>query len=157
MPFYEVSHAVPLSDAQKDEIAQAITKIHTTRFTTPSLFVNVKFTDAANESYYVGGKRRRANRVSALVRAGGGRTAESFNALAQEIHAAWDRVLLGTDTGGATTIPVGDERELRVVAITGSILGGVENGIVLPQAGEDVEWLRTNLPKFEKLAEQGHE
>lgn len=59
MPLYEISHATPLSESQKDRLAQAITRAHTSRFTTPSFFVNVMFIDVHNESYYVGGKRVR--------------------------------------------------------------------------------------------------
>ena len=56
MPLYIISHKDPLNTSQRDELAAAITKIHTTVFTTPSLFVNVKFEDVSDASYYVGGK-----------------------------------------------------------------------------------------------------
>ena len=56
MPLYVISHKDPISSSQRDELAAAITKIHTTLFTTPSFFVNVKFEDASEAPYYVGGK-----------------------------------------------------------------------------------------------------
>lgn len=56
MPLYIISHKDPISPTQRDGLAAAVTKIHTTVFTTPSLFVNVKFEDASDASYYVGGK-----------------------------------------------------------------------------------------------------
>jgi len=159
-----------LSDSQKDKLAQAITKVHTSRFTTPSLFVNVRFIDVQNESYYVGGKLHRTNRVKALVRAGGGRSQQGFDQLAREVKEAWDNVLLETDaadgkatnhsgdiSGPRVAIPAGDERELKVVFITGTILAGVENGFTLPPAGGDVEWLKSNLVEFERLADEGHQ
>lgn len=57
MPFYVISHKDSLTPSQCDELAAAITSIHTILFTTPSLFVNVKFEDASAAPYYVGGKR----------------------------------------------------------------------------------------------------
>ena len=41
MPLYTVQHACPLSLSQKDELALALTHIHSTKFTTPKNFVNV--------------------------------------------------------------------------------------------------------------------
>lgn len=57
MPAYEVEHVIPLTSQQKDEIAQSITATHTSLFTTPSLFVNVRFTDTSEQDIYVGGKK----------------------------------------------------------------------------------------------------
>lgn len=57
MPFYVVSHKDAIAPSQRDELAAAITRIHTGVFATPSLFVNVKFEDASAASYYVGGER----------------------------------------------------------------------------------------------------
>lgn len=59
MPFYVISHKDPITSQQRDDLAAAITKIHTTLFTTPSLFVNVKFEESSAADYYVGGKRVR--------------------------------------------------------------------------------------------------
>lgn len=59
MPFYVIAHKDDISLQQRDDLAATITKIHTTLFTTPSLFVNVKFEDSSAASYYVGGKRVR--------------------------------------------------------------------------------------------------
>lgn len=83
-----------------------------------------------------------------------------------------DRIV-NTDKGDAK------ERELNRVFIMGSITAGMESGFLLPkvrlaiswassrliwlstntcfefQAGEDVEWLKLNYPKFEELARQG--
>lgn len=56
MPLYIIFHKDPITPSQRDELAAAITRIHTNLFSTPSLFVNVKFEDASGASYYVGGK-----------------------------------------------------------------------------------------------------
>ncbi|KAK7720031.1 hypothetical protein SLS64_002212 [Diaporthe eres] len=47
----------PIGSSERDELASAITKVHTNLFTTPSLFVNVRFEDASSVHHYVGGKR----------------------------------------------------------------------------------------------------
>jgi len=57
MPLYEVEHVIPLTSDQKDLLASAITTIHSQLFTTPSLFVNVRFANVANADTYIGGKR----------------------------------------------------------------------------------------------------
>jgi len=57
MPLYEVVHIVSLTAAQKSELARAVTETHSQLFTTPSLFVNVVFTDAIKQDAYVGGKK----------------------------------------------------------------------------------------------------
>lgn len=57
MPWYVVSLREPIGSSERDELASAITKVHTNLFTAPSLFVNVRFEDASNIYHYVGGKR----------------------------------------------------------------------------------------------------
>lgn len=57
MPNYEVEHICPLTESQKDEIAEAITQIHTKQFTAPRLFVNCRFTNIKDHAVYVAGKR----------------------------------------------------------------------------------------------------
>ena len=64
MPIYQVEHICHLSDAQQDASAEAMTKIHTEQFTTPSLFVNVAFTDVSSQRTYVAGKGVRRARGS---------------------------------------------------------------------------------------------
>lgn len=61
MPFYVISHTDDMTLQQRDDLAAAITTTHTTLFTTPSLFVNVKFEHSSETSYYVGGKRVRGD------------------------------------------------------------------------------------------------
>ena len=57
MPFYDVQHTHPLSAKQKDDIAEAITSLHTELFSAPKLFVNVAFTDVSNRQLYLGGRQ----------------------------------------------------------------------------------------------------
>lgn len=57
MPAYELEHVCKLSDDQKDQLAEAITKIHSQQFSTPRLFVNVRITDVSDQRTYVAGKQ----------------------------------------------------------------------------------------------------
>lgn len=57
MPLYEIEHLTPLLPTQKDALASSITEIHSHLFTTPSLFVNVRFTDIGAQDVYIGGKK----------------------------------------------------------------------------------------------------
>jgi phenylpyruvate tautomerase PptA (4-oxalocrotonate tautomerase family) len=65
MPLYEVSHVAPLTKAQKDEMALAITKLQCSKFGTPSLFVTVLFAETTGLEAYVAG-----NPVSFVLESG---------------------------------------------------------------------------------------
>ena len=58
MPLYEIEHRDPAHPPppQKADLARSLTQIHSHLFATPSLFVNVRFTDTAGQDVYVGGK-----------------------------------------------------------------------------------------------------
>ncbi|KAK0253279.1 hypothetical protein LTR57_000983 [Friedmanniomyces endolithicus] len=93
MPFYEFNHHIPLTISQKDELAAAITTIHSTHFSTPKLFVNVAFHDVSQTSTYIAGKRRTANHLSAHVRNGPSRGRKDWAYLVSEVQAAWDKIV----------------------------------------------------------------
>ncbi|KAI1849715.1 hypothetical protein JX266_004664 [Neoarthrinium moseri] len=156
MPLYEVEHIAPLTRSQKDELAAAITDIHSKKFTTPRLFVNIKFTDAWKQDTYVAGNARPNNRIRAQVRRGPTRMQDDFNALAAELVAAWARIVhpLHRDTSRP---PLEPELELRGVWITGEIISSWETGFLVPPAGKDVEWARENMAAFKKRAANGEQ
>ncbi|PLB45449.1 hypothetical protein P170DRAFT_244236 [Aspergillus steynii IBT 23096] len=125
MPLYTIEHAIPLDKSQRDALAQTLTHIHTRKFTTPSLFVNVQFVDSTRQCNYIAGKERRINRILAHVRAGGTRTTADFQDLAQKIEDAWNGIVNGGQRGSKET-------ELNRVFVLGAITAGLENGILLP-------------------------
>jgi hypothetical protein len=43
------------------------------------------------------------------------------------------------------------------VFVLGTVTASYEEGFLHPVAGQDVEWLRENLPKFQALADDGNE
>jgi phenylpyruvate tautomerase PptA (4-oxalocrotonate tautomerase family) len=153
MPLYEIEHSIPLSKAQRDQIAQAITQIHTRKFSTPSLFVNIRFTDCANQCLYIAGEQvsgahfrttlncmfvalsaptlirvaqRSVNRILAFVRGGGPRTSTHLDELAEKILDAWNQIINGGKKAH------GEPGEMKVVTIVGSISAGIESGFLLP-------------------------
>ena len=101
MPLYEVHHSVPLSRSQKTELASEITRLHTTTFTTPSLFVNLNFidVDASSENYFIAGQPRPggSNRITGMVRTSEKRLKKDFDTLAEKIEGAWNMVVRGIE------------------------------------------------------------
>ncbi|TKA77197.1 hypothetical protein B0A49_01842 [Cryomyces minteri] len=153
MPLYEVEHICPLTVSQQDELAAAITKIHTEKFTAPALFVNVRFTNISEQTTYVGGKRRQTNRILAHVRHGPSRTQDDYADLCSKITKVWDATVpLPRHPFNATgRVDV----ELRAIFVLGDIVAGMEAGFVLPEAGKDVQWFKENMVAFKKKAEDG--
>jgi phenylpyruvate tautomerase PptA (4-oxalocrotonate tautomerase family) len=127
MPFYEIQHSTPLSPTQKHDLAQTTTRLHSTTFNAPSLFVNVKFTDVDNEDYFIGGRKRDgANRIFVHVRGGGTRSHEAFAELAKEIEKLWYD-MLGVKMDGNL-----GEKELYAVFIVPGIVAR-EKGFAIPE------------------------
>ncbi|MCJ1274397.1 hypothetical protein MMC21_002193 [Puttea exsequens] len=152
MPQYEVQHIVPITGDQKDLLASAITTIHSQLFTTPSFFVNVRFTNTAGLDSYVGGKRKPTNRILATVRPGN-RFSADFTKLCKSVAEAWDQIVC--DRAGVARGTAGTE--LGGVTVVAGIVAGVERGLVLPAAGEDRAWLKEHVEEFRRLAEGGDE
>ena len=149
MPIYEVQHAISLTLSQKDELASAITQIHSQKFTTPKIFVQVYFTDVVNTSTYIGGKRRTGNHIRGQVRSGPSRSQKDWNELCKALSDAWYHVV-GTKGGGGQ-----DETSLRSVILMGGMVAGLEVGFILPPAGGDVQWLQENWEAFNQKAKEG--
>lgn len=154
MPYYEVNHAVLLTESQKDDLAKAITTLHTTRFSAPRLFVNVKFTDISSTPFYIGGKRRTKSHILAHVRTGPSRSNKDFNSLCADLTSAWnDIVPLPKIKRSAPD----EDRALYSVFVLGDIVAGMESGFEIPEAGKDGEWLAENMGAFKARAESGEE
>ncbi|KAF4818377.1 hypothetical protein CGCSCA5_v005143 [Colletotrichum siamense] len=153
MPLYEVAHATPLSQPQQDALAEAITELHSKKFTVPRMFINVIFVDTSNTPTYVGGKRRHSNRITGRTRKGS-RTRDDFNALCGKIRAAWARIVHPDVADGKLPPP---ELELRAVFITGELIAGMKASFMTPAAGEELAWAKENYHAFEERAHAGDE
>jgi phenylpyruvate tautomerase PptA (4-oxalocrotonate tautomerase family) len=156
MPFYSVQHAVALTISQQDELAEELTKLHSTRFTTPRLFVNISFVDVSNATIYVAGRRKISNTIQAFVRAGPSRTQQDWDDHCRDIAAAWDRII-GSGLPKIRRAEPDQDYSLRGVVIMGGLLAGYEAGFTIPGAGGDVDWVKKNLPEFQKRADEGDE
>jgi len=150
MPLYTVEHIAPLSHGQKDALAAAITRIHAEHFTTPRLFVNVRFGDLTGVDVYIGGRRRGSNRIIGSLRPGPSRTAEDYNALTAKLTNAWNDIVVPSNSSATD-----GDLSLRAVFISASNTAAREKGFVRPRAGEDTAWLKENLEAFRELAEGG--
>lgn len=182
MPLYEITHASPLTTSQQDSLATRITHLHATMFTAPTHFVNVKFINNTSQSIptYVGGKRRSVNTIQGYVRSGSSRPREMFDKLSAQIAELWEEIVvagagkektngangMNSQSGGqigtgeplTLTEPTEAEaapKELHAVFILPSIGAGWEAGFLVPEAGKDGQWIKENMGKFEKKAEEG--
>lgn len=53
---YDIEHVCKLTPQQEDQLAEAITRIHSETFETPRIMVNVTIKDISGLHVYVGGK-----------------------------------------------------------------------------------------------------
>lgn len=157
MPLYRVEYDTRLTAGQQDELADAITTLHSERFLTARLFVNVEFVDVSNATRYIAGKRRGGNHIRGNVRNGPSRTQQDWDDMCRDLEAAWNRIVRPglakmnrSDKDYAST-------ELRSVIIIEGLIAGTEAGFVLPKAGTDAEWAKENWAAFNKKADEGDE
>ncbi len=157
MPLYNVEHSYPLTLEQKSDLAERITKLHSRTFTTPSIFVQVKYYqhDASAHNHFVGGKPKdeTTNRIMGFVRSSAERKKEHFDKLAEQIENAW-YVALGerADDGDQrkpkeTPQREKDAKELLSIGFVGGLVGR-EKGFILPEVCESSA-TRTLLPHLE--------
>ncbi|KAJ6489730.1 hypothetical protein C8R45DRAFT_826183 [Mycena sanguinolenta] len=153
MPLYEVWHSYPLNEAQRNDLAQRITTIHTTLFTVPAAFVHVRFANYAATEHYIAGKKHTGtvNLVLANVRPGPSRTHQLYESLCRQLEAAW------TASVGDLATQDGAHAQLAGAFVLGTVTAAYEQGFMAPEAGHDVEWMRESLPKFQALADDGNE
>jgi len=142
MPFYNVEHSFPLSLEQKSDFAERVTKLHAHTFTTPSIFVQVKYyqQDATVPNHFVGGKPKdeSINRIIGYVRSSAERKKEHFDKLAEQIEDAWyialgERAEAGEEDRfkNESTQQVKDAKELLSIGFVGGLVGR-EKGFTLP-------------------------
>jgi len=170
MPFYEVQHTYPLTLQQKEAIAKSITHLHSTTFLTPSLFVNVSFHRlAANKgkddenTYFLAGEQvahnaAGPNRILAMVRQGPNRTKAHFDDLAAKIEDKWYEVVNAQGTDGKLNGHVNGDakaekaaKKLHIVVFY-PMIAARENGVTIPDAGNEGTWLSDNMPYFKTQA-----
>ncbi len=161
MPLYLItlSHPHLLTSSQRRSLAQSITTIHSALFSAPSLFVNVRFTNAATGTSgdgngaaiaFAGGQEANTNFIAAHVRHGPSRPREKYDELCAKLKSAWDEAVV--DVQGKTE---SEEHKLHTIFIMGDIVAGWEQGFSIPEAGGDAAWLKENMEEFERRADAG--
>ena len=119
----QIEHSYDLTSSQKDQLAQAITTLHSVTFLTPSLYVNVQFhsTASSKDDYYVaGGSIPPPNRIFATVRTGPSRSKDTFDYVATQLENIWYDVVNGDEISDPVVVNAGK----------GIFKGGVMTGVV---------------------------
>jgi phenylpyruvate tautomerase PptA (4-oxalocrotonate tautomerase family) len=111
----------------KGELATEITRIHAEINHVPPAYVNVVFSELPQDSVYVGGEPGAPLLIGGWARRG--HPQEETTRLALELSAAASRI---------TGIP---ERRILVVIQDSPARSAVEGGQVLPDPGQEKEWL----------------
>jgi phenylpyruvate tautomerase PptA (4-oxalocrotonate tautomerase family) len=124
MPLYDIEYVCSLSFEEQEQLANALTSLHATRFKTPRCFVNVRFTDVSKQIVFRGGKLRKYNRVIIRTRAGENRTNEIYVDHCKTVVSEWER-----------NIGKEGERGLRTVWVLGALTTALEAGIARPKVG----------------------
>ncbi|KAH8806042.1 hypothetical protein F5884DRAFT_902973 [Xylogone sp. PMI_703] len=159
MPLYDVQHSYPLTREQKDRVAEAITRLHSTMFHTPSMFVNIRFiaTEPQGDFYVAGTPTEPAspNRILALVRMGADRTKKMFDDLSEEIEKEWNKIVKYDSTLHPATTE-DKAKKLHIISWT-AVIGARENGVLLPGTGEEKTWLKSYMSYFKERAEMGRD
>lgn len=154
MPFYEVLHAIPLSPAQEDALAEAITAIHLSKFPlVPKFFVNIVFTDISQKTTYIGGKRRRGNHLTGHVRLGT-RSTTDFENMRDQLDLAWNRIVVGP-VEAALGEGEGAKYKLHRLMLYPANSVGKEGGFDVPLGGQEKAWLDKHWDEFKRRADAG--
>jgi phenylpyruvate tautomerase PptA (4-oxalocrotonate tautomerase family) len=128
MPLYTcITQEGTLSAEQRATIATEITRIHTTRTGAGASFVRVIFQTLSPESTFAGGKPAVNAFLLGIIRA-----SRSTEVKAQLLNELWSMYKKAT---GLT------DDQLFVTVIDVPASNGMEMGAILPEPGEEAEWL----------------
>jgi len=138
MPVYEVhSPEGLLSDDDRQEVTDEITRIHTTATGAPSLFVNVVFTDLPAGRTFADGKPARTSFVIGHIRQG--RDVPTRQGMLHDLSDMWTRI---TGVG---------ETEVILTLIDTDPATSLEYGLIFPDAGQEEQWFEENRDKLIEL------
>lgn len=139
MPVYQVvSQSGTVTDAQRREVATAITDAHVAVTGAPAFFVNVVFQDLQENRLFTGGSPSTASIISGVIRAG--RTPEDKKRLLLELNSAWCRI-----TGAASSDVL-----IGLTDIDPS--SAMEAGLLFPAPGQEAQWIAANQEALASLA-----
>ncbi|KAF1362865.1 hypothetical protein EJ07DRAFT_105836 [Lizonia empirigonia] len=160
MPLYEIHHSCALSPSQRAALARAITTLHCTTFSAPSIFVNVTFHPTSGQTIFVGGALQCTNYILGHLRPRPNNAANRTHVVAT-LTQIWNEHARPLESALGSTAPgngrLDDERALHNVFLIEDIVAGAEQGFMLPVAGQDAEWAKENMGEFERRAGEGDE
>jgi phenylpyruvate tautomerase PptA (4-oxalocrotonate tautomerase family) len=138
MPVYQVvSLEGLLSDEQRQQIANEITRIHTTATDAPALFVNVVFQEVPPGRMFSAGKPSRLSLVIGSIREG--RTIEVRQQILRELSEMWVRI-----TGTSET-------DVLLAIQEANPLAAMEMGLLFPLPGQEALWFEENNDRLVAL------
>jgi phenylpyruvate tautomerase PptA (4-oxalocrotonate tautomerase family) len=131
MPVYtSITQEGSLSQQQRKEIAEAVTKIHVDATGAPRSFVNVRFFTYPPGNNFRGGAESATAYLGGTIRAG--RDLATKQKMLQELVAMMQRI---------GKLPA-DEVVVFVEDISADQV--IEKGVILPQPGQEKEWLKAH-------------
>jgi phenylpyruvate tautomerase PptA (4-oxalocrotonate tautomerase family) len=131
IPVYtSITQEGSLSQQQRKEIAEAVTKIHVDATGAPRSFVNVRFFTYPAGNNFRGGAEFATAYLGGTIRAG--RDLATKQKMLQELVAMMQRI---------GKLPA-DEVAVFVEDISADQV--IEKGAILPQPGQEKEWLKTH-------------
>jgi phenylpyruvate tautomerase PptA (4-oxalocrotonate tautomerase family) len=131
MPIYtSITQEGSLSQQQKKEIAEAVTKIHVDATGAPKSFVNVRFFTYPAGNNFRGGAESATAYLAGNIRAG--RDLATKQKMLQELVAVMQRI--GKLPANEVVAYVEETDADQVM----------EKGAILPQPGQEKEWLETH-------------
>ncbi|CAH0020690.1 unnamed protein product [Clonostachys rhizophaga] len=162
MPFYQIYYSCPLTQDQRQALAQSITDLHCAAFTTPSFFVHVKFLpqDAGDGTSFLAGKPTTltSNRIIGILRISPARKKADFDALSAKIEDAWYEVVNGGTESVEQRRARHEMNPKRLLMVTLTPMMCIrEGGMVLPEAGQEMGWLKDQLPYIKEMSQRGQE
>lgn len=84
-----------------------------------------------------------SDKINAYIRVGPSRTREHYAKLSSAVDADWKKIVGGDG--------------LAALFVHATIVGGLEQGFDIPEAGKDAEWMKENYLAFQKKAQAGNE
>ena len=138
MPVYQCySPKGLLTKSVKAKIAEEITSIHSSATGAPELFVNVLFEDTSDGDRFVAGQPSTHSYIFGAIRHG--RDLETRQGMLRNLSEMWTRL-----TGQS-------EPEVLVRLSEGNPQNVMEAGLILPEAGQEQQWLEQNRARLTEL------
>jgi phenylpyruvate tautomerase PptA (4-oxalocrotonate tautomerase family) len=138
MPVYQVVTLEGLlTDEQRQQVVNEITRIHTTATDAPELFVNVVFQDVLPGRMFSAGKPSRLSLIIGSIREG--RPIELRQQMLRDLSEMWVNI-----TGTSET-------EVLLAIQEANPLAAMEMGLLFPLPGEEASWFEENKDRLVAL------